>query len=44
MTPETAVDPLNLLLVEDNDAHAEMVKRSFAQHKLLSQIFQDLAA
>ena len=39
MTPDTAVEPLNLLLVEDNDAHAEMVKRSFAQHKLTSQIF-----
>ena len=39
MTPDTAVEPLNLLLVEDNDAHAEMVKRSFAQHKLASQIF-----
>ena len=39
MTTDAAVEPLNLLLVEDNDAHAEMVKRSFAQHKLKSQIF-----
>jgi CheY-like chemotaxis protein len=39
MTPDTAVEPLNLLLVEDNDAHAEMVKRSFAQHKLMNRIF-----
>ena len=30
MTTDTAVEPLNLFLVEDNDAHAEMVKRSFA--------------
>ena len=36
---DTAIEPLNLLLVEDNDAHAEMVKRSFAQHKLMNQIF-----
>ncbi len=39
MTTDTAVEPLNLLLVEDNDAHAEMVKRSFAQHKLKSRIY-----
>lgn len=39
MTTDTAAEPLNLLLVEDNDAHAEMVKRSFAQHKLMNQIF-----
>ena len=38
-TTDTAVEPLNLLLVEDNDAHAEMVKRSFARHKLMNQIF-----
>jgi CheY-like chemotaxis protein len=39
MTANTVAEPLNLLLVEDNDAHAEMVKRSFAQHKLMNQIF-----
>ena len=39
MTTDTTAEPLNLLLVEDNDAHAEMVKRSFAQHKLMNQIF-----
>lgn len=27
-------EPLVLLLVEDNEAHAEMVKRSFEQHKI----------
>jgi CheY-like chemotaxis protein len=32
-------EPLNLLLVEDNDAHAEMVKRSFEQHKVSNRIF-----
>ncbi len=34
MNPQAAVEPLNLLLVEDNDAHAEMVKRSFEQHEI----------
>ena len=32
-------EPLNLLLVEDNDAHAEMVKRSFEQHKVSNVIY-----
>lgn len=39
MAANTANEMLNLLLVEDNDAHAEMVKRSFSQHKLMNQIF-----
>ncbi len=39
MTTDTTAEPLNLLLVEDNDAHAEMVKRSFAQHKLMNHVF-----
>ncbi len=30
--------PLVLLLVEDNDAHAEMVKRSFEQHEVANVI------
>ncbi len=31
-------EPLVLLLVEDNDAHAEMVKRSFERHKVSNVI------
>ena len=31
-------EPLTMLLVEDNDAHAEMVKRSFEQHKVSNRI------
>lgn len=34
-----AGEPLTMLLVEDNDAHAEMVKRSFEQHKVSNRIF-----
>ena len=34
MKSQAAAEPLNLLLVEDNDAHAEMVKRSFEQHEI----------
>ena len=38
MISDADKDPLNLLLVEDNDAHAEMVKRSFEQHKIANVI------
>ena len=31
-------EPLNILLVEDNIAHAEMVKRSLEQHRVASII------
>lgn len=34
MTKQPKGEPLALLLVEDNLAHAEMVKRSFEQHKV----------
>ena len=39
MNPNAAGEPLVLLLVEDNDAHAAMVKRSFEQHKVSNVIF-----
>lgn len=39
MSSIEAGEPLTLLLVEDNDAHAEMVKRSFEQHKVSNRIF-----
>ena len=39
MNAEAEGEPLKLLLVEDNDAHAEMVKRSFEQHKISNVIF-----
>ena len=38
MISEVLSEPLNLLLVEDNDAHAEMVKRSFEQHEIANKI------
>jgi CheY-like chemotaxis protein len=34
----TGGEPLVLLLIEDNAAHAEMVKRSFEQHKVANEI------
>ena len=34
----TGGEPLVLLLIEDNAAHAEMVKRSFEQHKVANVI------
>lgn len=34
MKNETNGKPLVLLLIEDNEAHAEMVKRSFEQHRV----------
>ena len=34
MKSETNGGPLVLLLIEDNEAHAEMVKRSFEQHRV----------
>ena len=39
MKSDADKEPLNLLLVEDNDAHAEMVKRSFEQHKIANVIY-----
>ena len=39
MNSSTVNAPLTLLLVEDNDAHAELVKRSFGQHKITNVIF-----
>ena len=39
MSVDAVGEPLKLLLVEDNDAHAEMVKRSFEQHKLSNEIY-----
>ena len=39
MNGDTLGEPLVLLLVEDNDAHAEMVKRSFEQHKVTNVIY-----
>ena len=38
MISEEPSQPINLLLVEDNDAHAEMVKRSFEQHEIANRI------
>lgn len=38
MISEEPVRPINFLLVEDNDAHAEMVIRSFEQHGMASRI------
>lgn len=32
-------DPLNILLVEDNPAHAELVIRSFEDHGLINKIY-----
>ncbi len=39
MSSDAVGEPLKLLLVEDNDAHAEMVKRSFEQHKVSNEIY-----
>ncbi len=39
MMSDVAGKPLVLLLVEDNSAHAEMVKRSFEQHKVSNIIY-----
>ena len=38
MISEGSEGPIKLLLVEDNDAHAEMVKRSFEQHQIANTI------
>ncbi len=32
-------EPLNILLVEDNAAHAELVFRSFQEHRVANRIF-----
>ena len=39
MNAEALSEPLNLLLIEDNDAHAEMVRRSFDQHRIPNNIY-----
>lgn len=39
MNTDALGEPMVLLLVEDNDAHAEMVKRSFEQHKIPNVIY-----
>ena len=38
MISEEMNEPINLLLVEDNDAHADLVKRSFEQHGIATAI------
>ena len=38
MISETSGGPLVLLLIEDNEAHAEMVMRSFEQHRVSNTI------
>jgi CheY-like chemotaxis protein len=38
MSVSKSGEPLVLLLIEDNAAHAEMVKRSFEQHKVVNII------
>jgi CheY-like chemotaxis protein len=38
MSVSKSGEPLVLLLIEDNAAHAEMVKRSFEQHKVVNVI------
>lgn len=35
-------DPLTVLLVEDNPAHAEMVIRSFQDHRIVNKIYHVL--
>ncbi len=38
MTTKAAPEDLHILLVEDNEAHAEMIKRSFEQHSVPNRI------
>ena len=38
MISEELNEPINLLLVEDNDAHADLVKRSFEQQEIVAAI------
>lgn len=37
--PHTHIEPFTILLVEDNPAHAELVKLSFAEHRVPNRIF-----
>lgn len=36
---DTLGEPLNVLLVEDNPAHAELVQRSFEHHRVVNRIY-----
>jgi CheY-like chemotaxis protein len=36
---QTTVEPLTILLVEDNPAHAELVARSFEGHQIANRIY-----
>lgn len=38
MVNNSSGEPIHILLVEDNDAHAELVKRGFEQHRVLNRI------
>lgn len=38
MSDEIQGEPLHLMLVEDNEAHAELIKRCFEQHRIANRI------